>query len=230
MNCIFRINKICKHNENLPGMGGVFNAINLHVYHYAGYSQRSFELYNPVKYVDPDGRDIILLNRSYGAFGFGHNAILIGDDTDGWIYYSKDGYSGNTRQKFSNLNEFLSENKKNTDYNYNRAWQIETTSTQDKEMHKDAYERYSKDYSVWAQDTDLVLKPSVDIDTEFPILERKQLSDNKSENCADLTGHLLKKHGFGDFLFKSSFGFTYPNKQFEKFKEAYSQGKEVEME
>ena len=46
-----------KHNENLPGMGGVFNVVNLHVYHYAGYSQRSFELYNPVKYVDPDGRN-----------------------------------------------------------------------------------------------------------------------------------------------------------------------------
>lgn len=59
MNCIFRINKICKHNENLPGMGGVFNVVNLHVYHYAGYSQRSFELYNPVKYIDPDGRLLI---------------------------------------------------------------------------------------------------------------------------------------------------------------------------
>ena len=50
-----------KHNENLPGMGGVFNVVNLHVYHYAGYSQRSFELYNPIKYVDPDGRDIHIL-------------------------------------------------------------------------------------------------------------------------------------------------------------------------
>ena len=45
-----------KHNENLPGLGGVYNTVNLHVYHYAGYSQRSFELYNPVKYTDPDGR------------------------------------------------------------------------------------------------------------------------------------------------------------------------------
>jgi RHS repeat-associated protein len=36
-----------KRNGNLPGMGGVFNYVNLHVYHYAGN--------NPVKYVDPDG-------------------------------------------------------------------------------------------------------------------------------------------------------------------------------
>jgi YD repeat-containing protein len=40
-----------KHNGNLPGMGGVFNYVNLHAYHYAGN--------NPVKYVDPDGRDSI---------------------------------------------------------------------------------------------------------------------------------------------------------------------------
>jgi len=38
-----------KRNENLPGLGGVFNYVNLHVYHYAGN--------NPVIYVDPDGRN-----------------------------------------------------------------------------------------------------------------------------------------------------------------------------
>ena len=38
-----------KHNEKLPGMGGVFNVVNLHLYHYAGN--------NPVKYTDPDGRE-----------------------------------------------------------------------------------------------------------------------------------------------------------------------------
>ena len=41
--------KAKKHNENLPGMGGVFNVVNLHLYHYAGN--------NPVKYADPDGRE-----------------------------------------------------------------------------------------------------------------------------------------------------------------------------
>ena len=39
-----------KHNENLPGMGGVYNIVNMHLYHYAGN--------NPVKYTDPDGRAI----------------------------------------------------------------------------------------------------------------------------------------------------------------------------
>jgi murein DD-endopeptidase MepM/ murein hydrolase activator NlpD len=37
-----------KHNQNLPGMGGIFNLINMHTYHYAGN--------NPVVMRDPDGR------------------------------------------------------------------------------------------------------------------------------------------------------------------------------
>jgi RHS repeat-associated protein len=39
---------IRKQNQNLPGMGGVFNYVNLHAYHYAGN--------NPVKLTDPDGK------------------------------------------------------------------------------------------------------------------------------------------------------------------------------
>src|SRR5690554_5053286 len=45
-----------KRNGNLPGMGGVFNTVNLHLYHYAGN--------NPVKYVDPDGKEVLDANSS----------------------------------------------------------------------------------------------------------------------------------------------------------------------
>jgi hypothetical protein len=58
-----------KRNGNLPGMGGVFNVANLHVYHYAGN--------NPVKHVDPTGEDfynftqedivVVLENEKEGA-------------------------------------------------------------------------------------------------------------------------------------------------------------------
>ena len=41
-----------KQNEQLPGMGGVFNVVNFQLYHYAGN--------NPVKYTDPDGRQSVI--------------------------------------------------------------------------------------------------------------------------------------------------------------------------
>lgn len=39
-----------RNNQNLPGMGGLFNTVNASLYHYAGN--------NPVKYTDPDGKQV----------------------------------------------------------------------------------------------------------------------------------------------------------------------------
>lgn len=58
---------------------------------------------NPVRTIDIDGRDIIVLNDREGARGTGHAAVLIGSDETGWTYISKDGASngsGYGRSKF----------------------------------------------------------------------------------------------------------------------------------
>jgi RHS repeat-associated protein len=72
-----------KHNENLPGMGGVFNYVNLHAYHYAGN--------NSVKLVDPGGEYLAIagdedtakniLDKMNSASFYKYEMQKLGDDT-----------------------------------------------------------------------------------------------------------------------------------------------------
>jgi hypothetical protein len=70
-----------KGAKGLSGMGGVYNTVNLHTYHYAGN--------NPVKYVDPDGREMgydentdphkletAINDYSYSQYKFNEKGIL----------------------------------------------------------------------------------------------------------------------------------------------------------
>ena len=70
-----------RYNQNLPGMGGIFNHINSNLYHYAGN--------NPVKYTDPDGRSVFI-------DGFSSDEAAALDAINKYSYYqydiNEDGY------------------------------------------------------------------------------------------------------------------------------------------
>ena len=61
---------------------------------YQNVSAYVYCLNNPLKIIDPDGKDIVFLLDREAANGFGHAAVLIGNETSGWKYVSINGTGG----------------------------------------------------------------------------------------------------------------------------------------
>ena len=81
-------------NSSLPGMGGVFNTTNCHLYHYAGN--------NPVRYVDPEGRFTVSIGFQ-GAAGAGSAGAIEGGIKIG---FSEEGFSSGLYKSMSIGSEF----------------------------------------------------------------------------------------------------------------------------
>jgi hypothetical protein len=119
---------------------------------------------NPLIMLDPDGRDVIVLNESRGAGGFGHNGILVGNEKNGWTYYSKNGYASNavwgpnlegkggqenSHAYYKTYKEFQTAQPKLDQHKFDRQYRIQTSDAQDKAMNKYGNENIDKPYNIF---------------------------------------------------------------------------------
>ncbi|MEY2564968.1 MAG: hypothetical protein QOH88_3161 [Verrucomicrobiota bacterium] len=147
---------------------------------------------DPVNRSDPTGLDFILLNDSGAAFQNGHNAVLVGNDKDGWTYYSKDGRSGSTTAPFRSLADFQ---KSDQSQRYDRGLNIPTTADKDKAMKDYGDRNYNRPYDT----------------------EKNNCADltNEVGRAGDVGIDSPKK---GGVFYRNA---TSPNKQYDQLKEKY---------
>lgn len=126
---------------------------------------------NPIRYIDPRGDTIIILNAQNSVGGLGHAATLIGNDSDGYKLYSKNG-TASSRSKnggegvtsssgegtdndegvyFKSLEEFASSSYNLDDEGnqyYTRGYMIPTDKATDAKAIKGSEGQLDKDYNV----------------------------------------------------------------------------------
>ncbi len=132
-----------RYNSQLPGQGGVLNPVNINVYCYGAN--------NPVKYVDPDGEEVLAVSVCYGTSAlvtwFLANApeisqaitetsLLLADKLPGMVEWAKKTGDALRGKKEGTQNESSSSGNQNKDPKYHGGFRKQVSQMKDKSLRK----------------------------------------------------------------------------------------------
>jgi hypothetical protein len=94
--------------------------------------------------MDPDGAPLSIMG-DWIPFGdkitFGHSGALVGNDEDGWLFYSNNGPNGTSVGLYSSVEEFREKyNSQGKNFNFSQEQRLSTTPEQDQSMKSKALE------------------------------------------------------------------------------------------
>ena len=143
---------------------------------------------NPVKLVDPNGEDVVILNAPQGAGGYGHMAAIIQDKQGNWYYMTM----GADENGNGNLSQVLSSGVRG-------GMTLESCGTKDM---KEAIEFAKKDVNNSEYTQELVLRTSSKMDDKIyqsALDKQNNVNSEKEEykaltnSCADAVKDVLEK-------------------------------------
>jgi RHS repeat-associated protein len=142
---------------------GRFTTIDPSAASYQSLSPYDYVANNPLRSIDPDGRNIIILNASSHVGGIGHAAVLIGQPGH-YKYYAKNGTTKNFgafgkdndhpekgTKEYKSLKDFENSPENKRDGPYDRTYEIKTSDATDKQMEDAATKAVESDYIVLGQ-------------------------------------------------------------------------------
>ena len=149
-------------------------------------SAYSYVANRPINAIDPDGRDIIVLFAKFNVSGFGHAAVLIGNDKDGWYLYSKNGTDEKSGIKGAHR-PIGTPHAPEVGVRYNSIYDfIASKQLIPSHLGGGGYTHGIR------------IKTSSDIDTEMKAAAEKQVTSDYSlmnSNCVDLCSYVLSSGG-----------------------------------
>ncbi len=172
---------------------------------------------NPINAIDPDGRDIIVLQAKNSVHGLGHAAVLIGNDIDGWKYVSKNGTTKDLYGRFGTKGPSINPNLGLQPYDPKIGNGDDFTQSElsiyeifdvinDKRRSEDKYTAYFRIKTTPEQDEQAILAAMGTAVTEYRLV---------GNSCVDVCQNAIKSTGI-EFK-EPSFLEPRPNLWIEKF-------------